>query len=434
MVPPGKSNSKSPQFSKPAVLSWRIGAAPAKTSKVRRLLSILVAARPDDAPTHQALVLQRPAPEIYEIATSLDPFCEVPFALTSEDRSLLHSYLLHVPSQVYGARPDSEFSAVRDVSFPISLGSSLTMWWMLIAANGLFTNTSGGLVRTSVARRKQRAYKLLNDAISQNHGRVTDEVLGGIIMAAITEARLSDPVAANAHLRGYEAALAARGGLRASLASCSLPALQMAHLMPYLVTEPAPTDPRRTEEEQMQQLIHFLVSEIRHRGFSPSPFPVDVSPGSGLLLLQHTLAGLEFGSRLTHYLHRDIAAIPRFVDEASRFLSLFLLLLTLWRVSESVEKTHLFISRIEALLADSAEVDIETGLPLLTEQGFMWVVIKAVKDLQVQCYGMEEDGGLWPILHAVGALRVYRGMGRAVRGGARLLLLHVLSGRVLRCL
>ncbi|KAL4864084.1 hypothetical protein BDV12DRAFT_17067 [Aspergillus spectabilis] len=440
MGPHGKENPK--LQSKPPVLSWRIGAAPWRSIK-QSGPSTSRPTRDSDSPTEpcssadeaasQALILQHPRPrEVREISASLDPFCELPCALTPEDRFLLHSYLLHVPARVYGNRPEATFSAVRDLSFPISLGSSLTMWWMLIAATGLFTDKGErSEIQSSLVRRKQQAYQLMNDYISQSGGRVSDEILGGIIMAAITEARLSDARAANAHLQGFEAAISARGGLKASLASCSISALRMAHLMPYLVSEPASTDTTLSDAQQMQQFVQFVIKETRHRGFSP--VAVSISPEAGLLLLQNTIAGTELlHGPLAFYLNHGKSPTTSFGDEASSFLALFLLTLTLWRISESMDKARLFISHVEKSLADSAAFDPQTGHSLLTKQGLLWAVIHAIQDFQGMHYRMNEDDGLWPILYGVDALRVFRAMtSRETRRQARILLLHILSGQPL---
>ncbi|KAL3463729.1 hypothetical protein BJX64DRAFT_115860 [Aspergillus heterothallicus] len=425
MAPNGKS--------KPAVLSWRIGPAPSKQKEKEKVAQ----AQPgtDFTPTaylgiqrHQALVLQRPTiPGIREITASLDPLCRLPYALTPEDRSLLHSYLLHVPARVYGTRSDTIFSAVRDVSFPISLGSSLTMWWMLIAANGLFTNTGNVDGQMSVVERKQRAYQLLNEALRHSGGQTTDEILGGIIMAAITEARLLDPTATNAHLQGFEAAILSRGGLRASLLACAIPALRFAHVMPYLVCGPV-QDLGESEGLQMQRFGQFLISEMRHRGFSP--FPSEASPAADFMQLKNIIIVPELlHSSLSSYLQPDENHTTRFVDEAASFLSLFLITLTLWRVSESLLSTQLFVTRLATVLESSSAFD-QNGKPLLTMEGFMWVVTKAIQDFQALFHDISEDHGLWPILHGIDALRVFREMTSIrARKQARHLLLNILYGQ-----
>ncbi|KAJ0416884.1 hypothetical protein BJY00DRAFT_217564 [Aspergillus carlsbadensis] len=415
---------------RPTVLSWRIGAAPSKhkqkeKEKVAVHTQAATATPPPDDTLQQALVPQRVAPDIREITASLDPLCRLPCDLTPDDRSLLHSYLLHVPARVYGTRSDTIFSSVRDVSFPISLGSSLTIWWMLIAANGLFTNAGNTDGQMSVVERKQRAYQLLKESLRHSGGQITDDILGGIIMAAITEARLLDPEATNAHLQGFEAGIRSRGGLRLSLLRCAIPALRFAHVMPYLVCDPV-QDTGQSDHEQLQLFVHFLMTETRHRGFSP--FPTQASPTAGLLQLKNiTIVPALLHSSLAVYLQPDERLITRFVDEAACFLSLFLITLTLWRVSESLISTQLFVARLDTVLESSSAFD-PNGIPMLTVQGFLWVVIKAIQDFQALSHELSEDHGLWPILHGIDALRVFRGMTYNARQQARGLLFSILHG------
>ncbi|KAL2851046.1 hypothetical protein BJY01DRAFT_122047 [Aspergillus pseudoustus] len=418
--------------SKPAVLSWRIGAAPSKHKekevKPTQTATELPPTSHSREAQRQALVShQISLPNIREITSSLDPLCRLPCVLAPEDRSLLHSYLLRVPVHVYGTRTDTIFSAVRDVSFPISLGSSITMWWMLIAANGLFTNTGTSDGKMSVVERKHRAYQLLNDALRQSSGQVTDEILGGIIMAAITEARLLDPEATNAHLQGFEGAIRSRGGLRASLLGCAIPALRFAHMMPYLVCGPV-QDMGESDQDQLLQFGHFLMFQMRHRGFSP--FPTQPSPAADLMQFKNIIVVPELlHSSLSFYLQPDERLFTRFVEEAASFISLFLITLTLWRLSESLLSTQLFVTRLATVLENSSAFD-QRGVPLLTTQGFMWVVIKAIQDFQAVYHELSADHGLWPILHGIDALRMYRGMTSfRARKQARQLLLNVLYGQ-----
>ncbi|KAL2811563.1 hypothetical protein BJX63DRAFT_273774 [Aspergillus granulosus] len=302
------------------------------------------------------------------------------------------------------------------------------MWWMLIAADGLFANTSGGDRQMSLMRRKHRAYLYLNTELAATGGRVTDEILGGIIMAAITEARLSDPTACSAHLQGFEGAVRARGGLKASLVACTIPALRLAHLMPYLVCDPL-QDSESDGQRQLQQFVQFLMIQMRRRSFST--FPVGASPQTGLLQFKNIIgahgSALLYTS-LARYLQVEDRRIIRFADEAASFLSFFLITLTLWRMSESIQKPQLFITRLSAVLEGSCAFG-EDGRPMLTLQGLMWVVIKAIQDLQAQTNEVREDYELWAILNGIEALRVYRSMScYKARRRARILLLHILVG------
>ncbi|KAL4886865.1 hypothetical protein BJY04DRAFT_176730 [Aspergillus karnatakaensis] len=403
----------------PPVLSWRVGAAPSKQSKTPRKDELTGSSlrQPHHPPESQA------HPAICEIGASLDPFCQLPCTLSPTDRSLLHSYLLQVPARVYGTHPIPIFSSVRDVSFPISLGSALTMHWMLIAANGLFTN-SGQRDKLLLAQRKQQAYELLNDTLARSGGSITDEVFGGIVMAAITEARLSDLTACSAHLQGFEAAISIRGGLRASLLACASPALRLAHLMPYLVSEPLP-DTGHDGSQQLQLFVEFLAVKMHHPRFSP----VLDNESTELLPAQTkdmAIRPLILPSSLAFYLRHD-ARFPSFADEASCFLSHFLITFTIWTLRGSTVNAQLFVTRLAIVLENSSAVD-QNGTPLLTTQGFTWVVIKSIQDSHALFQDLDEDIALWPIIQAVDALRVFHTMTSSdARCEARHLFLRILS-------
>jgi hypothetical protein len=106
-------------------------------------------------------------------------------------------------------------------AFPISLTSSSTLQWMLIGADGMLASNKTQEAQMKFLHCKNRAYHSLNNALSRDTGNVSDALLGGIIMATITESHLSNLAACNAYLYGYEAAIRARGGLRNSLLVCS---------------------------------------------------------------------------------------------------------------------------------------------------------------------------------------------------------------------
>ncbi|KAL4959699.1 uncharacterized protein BDV14DRAFT_205446 [Aspergillus stella-maris] len=331
--------------------------------------------------------------------------------------------LLEIPPRVYGTRPGTVFSAVRDVSFPISLGSSLTIWWMLIAADRLFAVNGQ---RENVVFRKRRAYRLLNAHVKDCKGRINDEILGGVIMAAITEARLFDPIACNAHLKGYEAAIQARGGLAASLLSCNIPALRLAHLMPYLVCPLLPTGGREDEEEQVQQFSTFLLSKLRQRDLSQ--FSVDVPTQTEICQLKNKVAGKVLLHRVLGPYLRPGNQQARYMDEAALFLSLFWITLALSKATESTYNSHLFASHMILIFQNSTAFDARTGLPCLTEQGLMWVVLKAVLDFD-NLVGSSNENELRAVLDGIDALQAYREMtSSSARMQVRAMLFRLLCG------
>jgi hypothetical protein len=110
-------SGNSRQSSGPAVISWRFSAAPRKRSKVgllngsvgscvTRVTQDLTSASrhphrvsEDEAiwrtacgeATHDLALVEQPDPEIREITAAIDPFLQLPNAMSAEDRSLLHS-------------------------------------------------------------------------------------------------------------------------------------------------------------------------------------------------------------------------------------------------------------------------------------------------------------------------------------------------------
>jgi hypothetical protein len=302
---------------------------------------------------------------------------------------------------------------------------------MLIAADALFANISVGDRQLSVMSRKHRIYRYFSTLLDESGGRVTDEILGGIIMGAVTEARLSDSTAWNAHIQGFESAIRDRGGLRASLVACGFPALRFSHLMPYLMCGPGSLHDIEEDNsnEEFEQFTRFLTLQMCCRGFSTSP--EDVSPEAGLPQMASIIVGLGSSllrTPLAFYLEVDDRRIVHYADESSSFLSIFLITLTLWKASESLHTMQLFIQRLQMVLEGSCAFD-ENGMPMLTLQGLMFAVIKGIQDIQAQINSMSEETELWPILHGVDALRVYRSMrSYKARRSARALLLRILLG------
>ncbi|KAL2840275.1 hypothetical protein BJY01DRAFT_250054 [Aspergillus pseudoustus] len=426
--------------SMPKVISWRFSAAPRKRSKYLTPSLNLYQPIDDTAAmeaarcraTNDAALERYLNPDVCEITTSLDPFLQFSRPMGPEDRSLLHSYLLHVPSRVYGTVLDSIFNPVRDISFPISLGSAQTMRWPLIAADGLFTSSrTRGDTQISLIRRNDQAYRMLNECLAQNNGVVSDDLLGGIIMATITKSRLLDPFASNAHLQGFEAAVRVRGGLEASLVQCSSRALGMAHVMPYSVCALLKYDgPVVDEARQLQQFVKGLQAGMGHLSFAD--FAAPGSPLAGLRSLKnsscikptlsHTLLGF--------YLRPDERRLARFSDESPSYLALFLFKMTFYMVSEAGLSAELFLSRLVTVLEGSAAFDAKTGTPLLTEQGFMFVVLKSVQDF-LQDYGLSSKYEAAPIVSGIDALKEFRALpSQRARRKARSILFYMLSGHV----
>jgi hypothetical protein len=305
---------------------------------------------------------------------------------------------------------------------------------MLIAADGMLASNKTQEARMNFFRRKNRAYQSLNNALSRDGGKVSDALLGGIIMATITESRLSDSAACNAHLQGYEAAIRARGGLRNSLLVCSTPALTIAHLMPYLVCDPdlPLMEAESSVLQQVQTFVEFLTAEMRPLGFSK---PISAGDDERGLVQLETMSLIESVlSRRTvmFYLRPVEAGVQGYIDESSNVLSLYLIALTLWRARESGSSAEIFLDRLASVLRQSSTVDSVTGDPRLTEHGFMWVTLKAVQDFHARLSDYKHNT-IQTTLDAVNVLVAFRKIAsRDARNQARYLLFHMLQGEVVQ--
>jgi hypothetical protein len=295
---------------------------------------------------------------------------------------------------------------------------------MLIAAHGRFSGNGHpqdqARTKTALLRRKHRAYQSLNDALQRSHQAVPDEVLGGIIMAIITESRLSDVEASNSHLLGYEIAVRLRGGLRSIiLGSSATQSSHMAHIMPYLACQPVASQSSVDATEESTNFLKFFAAAVGYLGnmwlgLSRNTDLIGDSGSSFMAPLKWQPFITEFllDSELAGYVQPQLKESLPYMDQSSHFLSLYLIALTLYRL-DNCQETYIeqFLRHLCAVLKQSSTYD-QAGKPLLTIQGFLWVVVKTMLDLGDMFYLGEAcaQHRAQTIMDAVEALKVFRKM------------------------
>ncbi|KAL2839504.1 hypothetical protein BJY01DRAFT_250458 [Aspergillus pseudoustus] len=338
------------------------------------------------------------------------------------------SDFVHVPALVYGTRPDTVFCSVRDGSFPMACLSDLALRWILIAAESTFAPSQGGSPisrRSSALRRKQHIYQAMGMALNQSPHAISDNLLGGMIMATVTESRIPDPAACHVHFEGYERAICIRGGLDSSLRVSSVKALRLAHLMPYIVCEPVEVEEEPGLQKQAEDLLCFLDARLPFSGLRPRNYrePGSFSTGEHLLL----------GEEWIPYLRPAEDRLRGYADESSHFLSLYLIAAAVSRLRDCYNTRtapFIFVNHLTAAMTASSAVNRVTGGYELTLQGFMWVVFNCVLGLweaPAAATG-ESSGNLHMLLSlSIDALRAFR---RVTAKGARTEIRAVLGDRV----
>ncbi|KAL2801588.1 hypothetical protein BJX63DRAFT_417032 [Aspergillus granulosus] len=292
---------------------------------------------------------------------------------------------------------------------------------------------------SSILCRKQQLYQTLNTALRQNPDTVSDDLLGDIIMAAVTESRIPDMAACRVHFRGFEEAIRIRGELENSLRAASTKALQLAHLMPYIVCEPLGDEERDHEEarggrepsivNQTEDFQSFLVAELAFSSNPTQPTPPDPcahtdsrNPES----LPTVVSILD--AELVSYLRPEGDRLVSFTDESSNFLSLYLIATTLRSGGSSPSSADRFIAHLASVFRAASALHKPTEVVSLTGQGFMWVVFNAVQGHWETHYG--SSGALFMLLsHSIRALRAFRNLtSKRARKKARMLMCEALWG------
>ncbi|KAH8699108.1 hypothetical protein BGW36DRAFT_358616 [Talaromyces proteolyticus] len=369
--------------------------------------------------------------EVSLIASVLDSFCALPTGLnpSKEDEELLkfckHIYLCKfddltgVSRDVYGTRGDAVFNPVRDISFALSLRSSMTLQWMLIAAAAFVAGRRGEGPSASIFRRKSIAYQTMRKNLidSPAKGPVSDDLVDMLIMATMTESRISQRDASNIHLKGYERAVQTRGGLRKMiLASKTHIILFTSHLMPYLISEPPATDVVLGPEALGYALRILEIISKGENTVDPSellftgPSASNEFTPSMSLDLNETIRLLLASGLLCRYLRPNFSIYSRYALQTAQYLTLFIVLTGIWRLRDRLPLVKLFLHRLNVALVRSGDHDNQ-GQNLLTMEGLMWITIKAAFD------GLDgvRDCQANLIVDSMSALKLFRAADETVR-------------------
>lgn len=326
-----------------------------------------------------------------------------------------------VSRDVYGTRSDAIFNPVRDISFALSLRSPMTLQWMLIAAAGFVAGRRGEGPPLAIFRRKSIAYQTLRKKLGNSPtGPISDELIDVLIMATMTESRISQRDASNIHLRGYERAVQTRGGFKKMILASPTPLLFTSHLMPFLICEPPPSD-IVLGPSASHQAFHILEiiakgentidpSELHFSAPNPNSPPGSKYNPSLKLNLSESLRLLLASSLLSRHLRPDFSTHSRYALQTAQYLSLFVILTTLWRLRNELSQSKLFLNRLNLSLIRSGDQDSQ-GHDLLTMEGLMWITIKASFDaLQGN---LDNQAGL--IVDSMSALKLFGAANDAVR-------------------
>ncbi|KAH8705920.1 hypothetical protein BGW36DRAFT_19569 [Talaromyces proteolyticus] len=387
--------------------------------------------------SHARHLLNKPDPTS-KLMTILDPFCSLPYDLTQEESKLLQFYLTTVPSMVYGVRPDGAFNPVRDVSFALSCKSSTTLQWIIIGAEAFFT--TGQILPRSLSRRMSVAYKTLNQALPKNdlnekninkngNSAISDDLIAGIIMATITESRISPPNSSKVHLRGYEAAIKSRKGLREIITNSENPVLHSCHLMPYLVCKPSVEDITLTGSGGANFALGKLQEIIKRKNNIDESELGPISPSSKLnseklslplpsfdLAIEESTRYLLSSTALSPYLTSRGWKYSKYSLMSSHFLALFLVVYVLWETRLS-SLSHIDAAGLGELFVNKLNHHLDPNIAhgrhrqdtiLLNTEGLMWMVVKTVFDfysaLESKQDAMRKQGDI--LIEAVLALKL----------------------------
>ncbi|KIW92844.1 uncharacterized protein Z519_06693 [Cladophialophora bantiana CBS 173.52] len=301
-----------------------------------------------------------------DVSKELDPLMSIPFGIGPEDKHLLHFYLSTVSGELYGQCPNPAFSTSRDLVLANCHVSSYTLQWTLITANTFYLRYSNPRALSSLLWRRHKAYRAINQCLSDNNKDLPDELVSGIIMAISTESRVASLETAALHLRGYEKIVSLKGGLQHMLLNISHPSMLAGHLVPYLVCEP---------DRVGSEISAISLQDIMGiHGFDLA------SPELMVLMQDREIRLLLSSNWLRPYFRPRIWASMKYEEKTSHFLSHYFILKLLWRLRENTLFARFGIARLHYIVAKSATVDY-AGKVSLTLRGFMWIVVKAIFDV-----------------------------------------------------
>lgn len=321
------------------------------------------------------------------------------------------------------------FSPVREVSLDKAAISAPTLQWMIISAQWSIAQKSGNKEdpHLSFFQRKAKAYRDMNRQLGARPSgdKVPEEVIYGIIMLLITESRGASPRITKIHLKAYEIAVETRGGIDEMIRGSPLaPFEYAAHLMPYLVSQPEMSDVVFHEPcagDAVHILQRIAIGEVDTSAFADFE-NILVSPHDGLSdppamkeLFPQDLHEILTSRPISTYLQAETSSRPYLV-RAAHFISLFILVSTLWKLRGESPLQIKFLNRLSVLIAKSTARDA-AGSPLLTIQGFFWLVVKAGFDvydgLKVEAQRSSHQVDL--LVDAILALKLFRLVCESIR-------------------
>ncbi|KAL2822467.1 hypothetical protein BJX63DRAFT_121815 [Aspergillus granulosus] len=343
-----------------------------------------------------------PSPRRYQ---EMGAIASLPFDISFEDKHLLHTYALSMSTEIYGTSRTPYFSSIRDLVIPTCHFAPLVLQWTLIEAEAYVRRNMDPFQAkgTFTLQRAIGAYQAINSYIETCNGNVTDELLSGIVMAIVTEFRLNGSALARVHMRGYEELVEMRGGIKKILLNAPVPLMLAGQIMPYIMCEPDSYITGPGLEVSVADTMCTLRIDACNPGFRA--------------VLRDSQVRVLLSSRwLTPYLTfgtagRDWAGLG-YPQKANRFLSVYLVVQSLWRFREDLEYARFTVAQIHQAVAKSAYFD-DQGRISLNVGGFMWAVVKALFDVDLVVEGMQtvKKQQAQVIISAVEVLKFFRGMG-----------------------
>jgi hypothetical protein len=364
----------------------------------------------DQAPTQpgNAALAPLPGPRNALVPTLLD---SVGPDLDRDDRSTLWNYFHFAPTGAYGTNGHGPFCAFRDVSIPsCHLYPQGILTWMLIAAERHMAIGKQLPESTSLLKRKAKAYRDIGQLLADPKTRISDETLVVIIAAIVIEARFLAEGVTRMHVQGLETLIEQRGGLCTlfgRVAAMGRPLFYISYLTTVpLDREDAVADTRSAQDHSFWREVAVL----RRWNKELESLACKVSQGTGV----HGKAALEryldrrrrvLGCAVLRHFSTsppsvadDDSTKETYQVQASRFISLYLLALILYRLNMELPKPYVedgtsqnslesasdgflratfFLDFLMHSLYTSGDVDADTGKSSIRIEVLPWVIGQA---------------------------------------------------------
>jgi hypothetical protein len=140
-------------------------------------------------------------------------------------------------------------------------------------------------------------------------------------------------------------------------------------------------------EHAMELLYHFAQGEsmVEPADLCFTTDPLSSPLASSPVPLEKTCAQAMQTSLtarlLAPFLQPELWTYGRYSMKSAHFVSLFLIVSTLWTLQRDLISSKIFLARLNLLLNKTSLSDSKTGQNLLTLEGLMWIVIKAAFDI-----------------------------------------------------